>query len=267
MLPGCERVEPDAPEDVGQGDQHDGAVDGGHQHAQRGDEQRHPLVVVRAGRRTGLTRSGTFGPSPRWSCSLDRCYYGHGSTRFVRLPSTSIYLDVNVNASSVPGQLRVAYPTGPSYIELYDTTQWTPSPPSRGPRLPPAPSIGAGHSCAAAGLLVDSVAPDRVVGHIDLDHRHHTPWGIVHGGVYATAVESAASIGASAAVAERVGWRWDSPIPPTSSARSPRDGPGRGGPPQPGADPAAWQVDVTDGSGRRSAYGEVRLQNLEPRGD
>src|SRR5271165_5396754 len=40
----------------------------------------------------------------------------------------------------------------------------------------------------------------KVAGHIDLDAAFHTPWGIVHGGVYSTAVESAASIGASAAV-------------------------------------------------------------------
>lgn len=40
----------------------------------------------------------------------------------------------------------------------------------------------------------------RVVGHIDLGPGHHTPWGVIHGGVYATAVETAASLGASAAV-------------------------------------------------------------------
>ncbi|HEV2368284.1 MAG TPA: hotdog domain-containing protein, partial [Acidimicrobiales bacterium] len=55
----------------------------------------------------------------------------------------------------------------------------------------------------SAGLEVDEVGPTRVVGHIDLGPEHHTPWGIVHGGVYTTAVESAASLGASAAVAER----------------------------------------------------------------
>ena len=71
----------------------------------------------------------------------------------------------------------------------------------------------------AAGFVVDAVAADRVVGHIDLDRRHHTPWGIVHGGVYATAVESAASIGASVPSRIAARWRWDSPIPPTSSVR------------------------------------------------
>src|SRR3954470_19058688 len=55
---------------------------------------------------------------------------------------------------------------------------------------------------AAAGFDVAEVSGTRVTGSIDLDESHHTPWGVVHGGVYTTAIESAASIGASTAVAE-----------------------------------------------------------------
>ena len=36
---------------------------------------------------------------------------------------------------------------------------------------------------AAAGLQIDELTATRVVGHIDLGPNHHTPWGIVHGGV------------------------------------------------------------------------------------
>ncbi|QYJ14988.1 Putative esterase [Rubrobacter xylanophilus DSM 9941] len=54
----------------------------------------------------------------------------------------------------------------------------------------------------AAGLELEEVSGRRVRGHIELGERHHTPWGVVHGGVYTTAVESAASVGASAAVEE-----------------------------------------------------------------
>ena len=54
-----------------------------------------------------------------------------------------------------------------------------------------------------AGLVLDAINGSKVAGHIDLTAAHHTPWGIVHGGVYATAVESAASIGATAAVVDR----------------------------------------------------------------
>src|SRR6266566_2704614 len=53
---------------------------------------------------------------------------------------------------------------------------------------------------AGAELHLDEVTASRVTGHIELGPEHHTPWGIVHGGVYTTAVESAASLGASAAV-------------------------------------------------------------------
>src|SRR5215218_2532793 len=56
---------------------------------------------------------------------------------------------------------------------------------------------------AAAGLRLTHVAADRVEGVIDLGPAHHTPWGVVHGGVYTAAVESAASVGATTAVADR----------------------------------------------------------------
>ena len=54
-----------------------------------------------------------------------------------------------------------------------------------------------------SGLRIEEVGGDTVRGWIDLDEQHHTPWGVVHGGVYAAAVESAASLGASAAVKDR----------------------------------------------------------------
>ena len=60
-------------------------------------------------------------------------------------------------------------------------------------------------SCAfvlGAGLEIDSFTGSEVTGHIDAGADHHQPWGLVHGGVYATTVESACSIGASAAVDE-----------------------------------------------------------------
>ncbi|HSS11706.1 MAG TPA: PaaI family thioesterase, partial [Acidimicrobiales bacterium] len=53
-----------------------------------------------------------------------------------------------------------------------------------------------------AGLRFDEISASRVTGWIDLSPDHHTPWGIVHGGVYATAVETTASVGASLAAGE-----------------------------------------------------------------
>src|SRR5712672_4801578 len=75
--------------------------------------------------------------------------------------------------------------------------------PSGTPRIEPTSLEPAGAFVTHAGLVLDEVSPTHVLGHIELTSDHHTPWGIVHGGVYSTAVESAASIGASAAVAEQ----------------------------------------------------------------
>jgi 1,4-dihydroxy-2-naphthoyl-CoA hydrolase len=49
----------------------------------------------------------------------------------------------------------------------------------------------------------DDVQPTRVSGSIAADERHHQAWGIVHGGLYTSAIETFASIGASEAVKDR----------------------------------------------------------------
>src|SRR6266576_157934 len=55
----------------------------------------------------------------------------------------------------------------------------------------------------ATGLVLDDVQSSHVTGWIDLGPEHHQPWGLVHAGVYTTAVESAASVGASVAVEDQ----------------------------------------------------------------
>ena len=45
--------------------------------------------------------------------------------------------------------------------------------------------------------------PTRVVGSIAADERHHQPWGLVHGGLYTTAIESFATTGAFEAVKDQ----------------------------------------------------------------
>lgn len=46
----------------------------------------------------------------------------------------------------------------------------------------------------------DEVTSSRVVGSIAADARHHQPWGVVHGGLYTTAIETFATVGAFTAV-------------------------------------------------------------------
>jgi uncharacterized protein (TIGR00369 family) len=111
--------------------------------------------------------------------------------------------------------------------------------------------------------MLDEVGPGRVVGHIDLNPDHHTPWGIVHGGVYSTAIESAASIGASRAVFDQgqvaVGLTNTTHFLRSLSA-------GRvtveAAPLYQGRTHQLWRADITDDSGRLVAHGEVRLQNI-----
>jgi uncharacterized protein (TIGR00369 family) len=56
---------------------------------------------------------------------------------------------------------------------------------------------------AATGFEPDAMTGTRVTGTADLGPDQHTPWGVVHGGVYCAIIESAASIGASVAVQDR----------------------------------------------------------------
>jgi uncharacterized protein (TIGR00369 family) len=115
-----------------------------------------------------------------------------------------------------------------------------------------------------AGFRPASVTPTSVTGWIDLGTQHHTPWGIVHGGVYATAVESAASLGATAAVADRgriaVGL-----TNTTNFLRSMTNGRVfvEAKPLHQGSSQQLWTVDIADEDGRLVATGQLRLQNID----
>jgi 1,4-dihydroxy-2-naphthoyl-CoA hydrolase len=113
------------------------------------------------------------------------------------------------------------------------------------------------------GLVVDEITGTHVVGHMDLDQRHHTPWGIVHGGVYTSAVETAASVGASAAVEDR-GQAAVGLTNTTHFLRSITEGRVQveAVALNQGRTQQLWKVDITDETGRLIAHGELRLQNL-----
>ena len=66
---GLQGIDADAAEDVRQGDEHDGAVDGGHEHAQGRDEQRRPLVAVGE----WLAGGRSSGPGPLRGADTMRC--------------------------------------------------------------------------------------------------------------------------------------------------------------------------------------------------
>lgn len=55
------------------------------------------------------------------------------------------------------------------------------------------------------GLVFDEVSGERVVAHLEIARCHQQPYGIVHGGVWASIVESVASHGAAHAVMGEAG--------------------------------------------------------------
>lgn len=126
------------------------------------------------------------------------------------------------------------------------------------------PDRTAGAFVSAMGFTTEEVSGTRVTGTAELGPDHHTPWGVVHGGVYCAIVESAASIGASTAVREQdqfsVGVNNN-----TDFIRSVVEGRVDvvAEPVQQGRTQQLWQVTLTRAEdGKLVARGQVRLQNV-----
>jgi uncharacterized protein (TIGR00369 family) len=117
------------------------------------------------------------------------------------------------------------------------------------------------------GLVIDELTPTRVTGRMELGPEHHTPWGVVNGGVYCTAIEGTASLGASAAVQDRgmfaVGLTNTTHfLRPITSGTVTVDAVAL----NQGRTQQLWRVDISDDTGRLIAHGEVRLQNVDAAG-
>jgi len=116
----------------------------------------------------------------------------------------------------------------------------------------------------ATGFVAEEATGTKVTGYVDLGPDHHTPWGVVHGGLYATIVESAGSIGASAAVLERgqfaVGVNNSTDfLRSTTGCRASVTAE----PLQQGRTQQLWLVIITDtATGKVLARGQLRLQNI-----
>jgi uncharacterized protein (TIGR00369 family) len=130
--------------------------------------------------------------------------------------------------------------------------------------LPAVDLESAGAFARASGFVPAEVSGTRVTGSVDLGPEQHTPWGVVHGGVYCTVVESAASIGASAAVVDRgqfavgVNNSTDFLRPATAGRLDVL-----AEPIQQGRTLQLWLVTLTRAEdGKLVARGQVRLQNV-----
>jgi uncharacterized protein (TIGR00369 family) len=130
--------------------------------------------------------------------------------------------------------------------------------------LPAVDLASTSRFAAASGFEPTQISGTRVTGVVELGPDQHTPWGVVHGGVYCTVIESAASVGASTAVLDRgqfaVGVNNN-----TDFLRSMTSG--RldvvAEPIQQGRTQQLWQVTLTRAAdGKLVARGQVRLQNV-----
>jgi len=52
-------------------------------------------------------------------------------------------------------------------------------------------------------ISFDEITPTTVRGSVAADERHHQPWGLIHGGLYTTVIETFATTGAYEAVKDR----------------------------------------------------------------
>ena len=115
---------------------------------------------------------------------------------------------------------------------------------------------------ALLGLTFDEVSGDRVVIRWKVRPELHQPYGIQHGGVYCSVVETAASIGGALWLGDKgnvVGVSNQ-----TDFLRAVRDGEltAVGTPVHRGRSQQLWLVEITDAASRLVARGQVRLQNL-----
>ena len=114
------------------------------------------------------------------------------------------------------------------------------------------------------GIEMTEVTGDRVVAQWTAAPHHHQPYGIVHGGVHCSVVETLASVGAATWLGDKgqvVGVNNN-----TDFFRAVRDGEltSTATPLHRGRSQQVWVVETLDADGRLVARGQVRLQNLRP---
>jgi uncharacterized protein (TIGR00369 family) len=117
------------------------------------------------------------------------------------------------------------------------------------------------------GIHLEEVTATRVTGWFEVGPQHHQPFGLVHGGVHASVVETVASVGAVAAVRES-GRTAVGVANSTDFLRSTTSGRLEvvGTAVYQGRSQQLWDVLITRAvDGKDVARGRVRLQNIESR--
>jgi 1,4-dihydroxy-2-naphthoyl-CoA hydrolase len=115
------------------------------------------------------------------------------------------------------------------------------------------------------GIEMTGASADHAEGRLEIVEDHHQPYGVVHGGVYCTLVETLASIGAALwamdngmAGAMGVSNKTDFLRPATEGVLL-----GRATPIHRGRTQQLWQVNITrESDGKLVAQGQVRMHNV-----
>lgn len=118
---------------------------------------------------------------------------------------------------------------------------------------------------AHLGLRFIEVSGEKVVAEWTAAERHHQPYGIVHGGVHCSVVETLGSVGSAAWLGDRgkcVGVNNN-----TDFFRAVSSGAlvSTAVPLHQGRSQQVWIVETHDAEGRLVARGQLRVQNLEGR--
>ena len=120
----------------------------------------------------------------------------------------------------------------------------------------------AGNFQEVLGLELVEASGDKVVFTCPIKPHLHQPYGILHGGVYCSIVETAASVAAAIWLGDKghvVGV-----ANTTNFIRATREGTltATATPLQRGRTQQLWQVEIVDDTGRLAAQGQVRLANV-----
>jgi 1,4-dihydroxy-2-naphthoyl-CoA hydrolase len=120
----------------------------------------------------------------------------------------------------------------------------------------------AGNFQEVLGLELVEASGDQVVFTCPVKPHLHQPYGILHGGVYCSIVETAASVAAAIWLGDKgyvVGV-----VNTTNFIRAVREGTltATATPLQRGRTQQLWQVEILDDDGRLAAHGQVRLANV-----
>lgn len=114
-------------------------------------------------------------------------------------------------------------------------------------------------------IELTDASEDTAAGKIEIEEIHHQPYGVVHGGVYSTMVETLASTGAALWAAHN-GMAGAMGLSNTTDfLRATRNGTliGVATPIHRGRNQQIWEVAITrESDGKLVAHGQVRLQNI-----